>query len=161
MTALANTNTSYGHLPGTVGTGETFWNLYCNRQTQHNETSIVTLGISSSWCCLSLGEKRLQRQHDIQDLEMEHRAGKGMSFGSREKNSIETEAANVRRSNGNIRQIVQFRPQVWTPIVSASKVVEDTNYSGEEPNIITLDDLKRQKVTKNISRIVRTLIKVE
>ena len=41
MTALANTNTSYGHLPGTVGTGETFWNLYYNRQTQHNETSIV------------------------------------------------------------------------------------------------------------------------
>ena len=122
---------------------------------------IVTLGISSSWCCLSLGEKRLQRQHDIQDLEMEHRAGKGMSFGSREKNSIETEAANVRRSNGNFRQIVQFRPQVWTPIVSASKMVEDTNYSGEEPNKITLEDLKRQKVTRNISRIVRALIKVE
>ena len=121
---------------------------------------IVTLGISSSWCCLSL-EKRLQRQHDIQDLEMEHRAGKGMSFGSRDKNSIETESANVRRSNGNFRQIVQFRPQVWTPIVSASKMVEDTNYSGEEPNIITLEDLKRQNVTKNISRIVRALIKVE
>ena len=46
MTALANTNTSHGHLPGTVGTGETFWNLYYNRQTQHNETSIVHSG---SW----------------------------------------------------------------------------------------------------------------
>ena len=122
---------------------------------------IVALGISSNWCCLSLREKRMQQQRDVEDLEMEHRAGKGMSFGSREKNSIETEAANVRRSNGNIRQIVQFRPQVWTPIVSTSKMVEDTNYSGEEPNIITLEDLKRQKVTKNISRIVRALIKVE
>ena len=101
----------------------------------------------------------MQRQRDIQDLEMEHRAGKGMSFGSREKNSIQSK--DVRRSNGNIRQIVQMRPQVWTPIVSASKMVEDTNYSGEEPNIITLEDLKRQKVTKNISRIVRALIKVE
>merc|ERR1712038_1958672 len=102
----------------------------------------------------------MQQRRDIQDLEMEHRAGKGMSFGSRVKNSIETEAANA-RSNGNIRQIVQIRPQVWTPIISASKMVEDTNYSGEEPNIITLEDLKRQKVTKNISRIVRALIKVE
>ena len=121
---------------------------------------IVALGISSSWCCLSLGEKRTQHQRDIQYLEMEHRAGKGMSFGNREKNSIETEAANV-RSNGNIRQIVQLRPQVWTPIVSASKMVEDTNYAEEEPTIITLEDLKKQKVTKNISRIVRALIKVE
>merc|ERR1712038_703699 len=120
---------------------------------------IVALGISGSWCCLSLGEKRMQRQHDIKNLEMEHRAGKGMSFGSREKNSIQSKG--VRKSNGNIRQIVQMRPQVWTPIVSASKMVEDTNYSGEEPNIITLEDLKRQKVTKNISRIVRALIKVE
>ena len=92
---------------------------------------------------------------------MEHRAGNGMSFGSREKKSIQTEAANVRRSNGNFRQIVQLRPQVWTPIVSASKMLEDTNYSGEEPDIITLEDLKRQKVTENISRIVRALIKVE
>merc|ERR1712038_1270889 len=100
---------------------------------------IVALGISGSWCCLSLGEKRTQQQRDIQNLEMEHRAGKGMSFGCREKNSIETEAAHVRRNNGNIRQIVQLRPQVWTPIVSASKMVEDTNYSGEEPNIITLE----------------------
>jgi len=100
-------------------------------------------------------------QRDIKDLEMEHRAGKGMSFRSREKNSIETEAANVRRSNGNIRQIVQMRPQVWTPIVSTSKMVEDTNYAEEEPTIITLEDLKKQKVTKNISRIVRALIKVE
>merc|ERR1712038_2031692 len=110
---------------------------------------IVALGISSSWCCLSLGEKRTQKQRDIENLEMEHRAGRGMCFGSREKNS--KEAANVRRSNGNNRQIVQLRPQVWTPIVSASKMVEDTNYSGEEPNIITLEDLKRQEVTKNIS----------
>jgi len=91
---------------------------------------------------------------------MEHRAGKGMSFGSREKNFIQSK--DVRKSNGNIGQIVKMRPaQVWTPIVSASKMVEDTNYSGEEPNIITLEDLKRQKVTKNISRIVRALIKVE
>merc|ERR1712079_18095 len=137
----------------------------CIIRSKHNIMKlllcIVALGISSSWCCLSLGVKRLQQQRDIQDLEMEHRSGKGMSFGSREKNSIETEAANVRRSNGNIRQIVKMRPQVWTPIVSASKMVEDTNYSGEEPNIITLEDLKRQKVTKNISRIVRALIKVE
>jgi len=103
----------------------------------------------------------MQRQRDIQDLEMEHRAGKGMSFGNREKNSIETEAANVRRNNGNNRQIVQLRRQVWTPIVSASKMVEDTNYAEEEPTIITLEDLKKQKVTKNISRIVRALIKVE
>ena len=120
---------------------------------------IVALGISSSWCCLSIGEKRMQR--DIQDLEMEHRAGKGMSFRSREKNYIELETEDVRKNNGNIRQNVQMRPQVWTPIVSASKMVEDTNYAEEEPTIITLEDLKRQKVTKNISRIVRALIKVE
>ena len=120
---------------------------------------IVALGISGSWCCLSLGEKRTQHQRDIEDLEMEHRAGKGMSFGSHEKNSIQSK--DVRKSNGTIRQIVKMGPQVWTPIVSASKMVEDTNYAEEEPTIITLEDLKKQKVTKNISRIVRALIKVE
>merc|ERR1712165_277856 len=106
---------------GTVGTGETIWNLYYI-VGKHNIMKlllcIVALGISSSWCCLSLGEKRTQQQCDIEDMEMEHRAGKGMSFRSHEKNSIELETEDVRKSNGSIRQNVQMRPQVWTPIVS-------------------------------------------